>query len=741
MRAFPVFLLSYFLITSIGIAQGMTARELNSALQANAGGIYTIPAGLHVIDETIIVPKGTTLQGTRGQNGETLTILKLADNLPWEPFKPMIEASSNTKFFYLNFDGNSMNQARAQTKNGKNWGQGTDNIIKFAYGNGLEVAYCNFYNNLGDGVRATNSENIRIHHNSAWKGGHDVFFIIRSEGAWIWDNNIQPRVNSGIRLMDAKHVRIYNNYIKFVESYDGISYDAGPSLQIQQDLGEMNDIEICGNVIINSCGPGLWLVGKSGNSEELWLHDNVFEGSGLNNGISWVGGIIASGYDGALIEKNVFDGSYRAGICFYAVSSAWATSATATVKDNIITNSRQSNHGGEGGYGIENTIGSQTVNCVSNVYWNNAAVNHKGSITCSGCIEADPKTTQMTSGFVWTGSEWQGPQVNPKKMGEIPVGPDGNNSYSNLEPITDEEIHAFDDIFDILDVQMLDKAIDSNTTPKNDVEETTQGMIKGGIDIVGYNQMVKLDGEYYIKSPEDAIIISKAENVASHPISLDKKISLTPRNGFLTSDLECHAVYKIAKKHQKKVMGIPVTTLEFITKEETQTFTCTKPMPKIFNESKAGTAYIKILNQTANPQTQVYVHPNLDTVKIEFRYNDTESFHNLRVGLVERSDNNVQYVNMTKAEYWENANGTGRVGNNFVIPAAVDPHEVPEKIKITYYDVYGNAQEVENYNITQINSTGDLRGYFNPVLIILAVVFGTLSYATYRNFCMFRRRW
>ena len=149
--------------------------------------------------------------------------------------------------------------------------------------------------------------------------------------------------------MDAKHVQNLQQVIIYVNQYDEVRYDAGPATQIQQDQGEMVDIEVCGNVITNSCGPGLWLVGKTGAYEELWLHDNVFLNTGSNHGISWVGGIIASGYDNALIEKNVFDGSYRAGVCFFAVSCSWATAATATIQNNIFTNTKKGLHGGEGG--------------------------------------------------------------------------------------------------------------------------------------------------------------------------------------------------------------------------------------------------------------------------------------------------------------------------------------------------------------------------------------------------------
>lgn len=723
------------------IVQGGDVDTINAGLQTNKGAVYTVPAGVYIITSMFTLTEGTTLQGTVGPNGELLTTLKIADNQNWGLFIPMITAKSNTRILNINFDGNSMNQHTVPTKDGKNWGQGSHNFIKIEYGNGIEVAYCNFYNNLGDGLRAINSANIKFHHNTASKGGHDVCFIIRSEGAWIHHNNLQPRSNSAIRLMDVKHVRIYNNVVTYVNQYDGVRYDAGPATQIQQDSGEMVDIEVCGNVITNSCGPGLWLVGKTGAHDELWLHDNVFKGCSINDDLSWDGGIIASGYDNALIEKNVFDGSYRAGVCFFAVSNSWTTSATATIQNNIFTNTKKGLHGGEGGAGIENSILPQIVNSNANIFWNNAEGNTKGRVSDVGSIEADPKTAVTTSGFIWTEQGWQGPQINPREMGDIPVGPDGNNSYSGLDPITEEDIQEFDNIFDILNVKFLEQAINSNSTPIDEIEENTKGVITGGVDIAGYNKMVKIDGEYYISSPNDAIIISKAENVASRPVSIKKEITLTPGDGVLTADMKVRASYKVAVKHHKTVLRIPVTTIEYVQKNQTQAFNCTKPMPLIFNESEAGTVNIKIMNQTANPQTRVYAYSNIDTVKIGFEYNGSQSYYVQRVGIVEKSPNNVEYVNMTKAEYWENVNVTGRVGNTFVIPKALNPQNAADQIIVTYYDVYGNEQEAEKYNITEITSTGDLKGYFNPILIMLIIIFGTFSYASVKNFQIFRRRW
>ena len=140
------------------------------------------------------------------------------------------------------------------------------------------------------------------------------------------------------------------------------------------------------------------LVGKTSGNEELWLHHNLFMNSGKNHGISWVGGIIASGYDSAKIDHNVFDDSYLGAVNFIAVSSSWATKATTTLDSNILTNAIPGTNSGKGGYGVLNEIGAQTVTSSQNCYYNNVAGNTNGCSVSSSDIFNDPKKTATPSG-------------------------------------------------------------------------------------------------------------------------------------------------------------------------------------------------------------------------------------------------------------------------------------------------------------------------------------------------------
>ena len=60
MACFSFFLLLFFLV---GLAEAGDEVSINQGLQANAGGVYTLPAGTYTISDQIIVPEGTTFQG------------------------------------------------------------------------------------------------------------------------------------------------------------------------------------------------------------------------------------------------------------------------------------------------------------------------------------------------------------------------------------------------------------------------------------------------------------------------------------------------------------------------------------------------------------------------------------------------------------------------------------------------------------------------------------------------------
>jgi Disaggregatase related len=482
------FLFSVFILVSIGLAEAGDESTIEQLCKN--GGIVQLEARTYTIQNSFTIPSNTDLRGNNN------TILRFADECGIPQNIPMIAINNanNVKVSGIRFEGNQDKQTYAlnihssthpEQDGKKAYGKQVGTFIYAQNTNNITVTNCAFNDNLGDGLRLSGCTNIEFAYNTGQMGGHDTFFALRSEGIQVHHNNIKPLVNSAIRMLDCSAVRVHHNFIEWVGPRD-----AGPSIQIQHDKGVMRDIEVCKNVIISSWGPGLWLVGKTNGNDELWLHHNLFVNCGKNHGIYWVGGIIASGYDNARIENNVFDGSYLGAVNFYAVNQGWATSAKTAVTANVLTNSIPGENSGTGGYGVNNQINEQSVSSSQNCYWNNKAGNVKGCSVSSTDLFIDPKTNPTPSGWRWVNNQWECDEVNPAELGNI-----SGNLYDGLNPLTDEEIEQFEfsNIFDIFSLK-FDTNINISSANKPDGYKQTDT-----VDVVVLDNNINPQTRYFVK--------------------------------------------------------------------------------------------------------------------------------------------------------------------------------------------------------------------------------------------------
>lgn len=715
MKRFPAFLFLFFVLPSLAAAGD--EKQINEGLQENEGGTYTLPAGTHIITGQIVVPENTILRGEVSDTGELLSKIYLADDVKLGEHEYLVQVTGdNCKVLYVSFEGNSENQKYVPTKNGYSWGNGYHDFIGAKYINNLEVAYCDFYDNLGDGLRVEHCTNVVFHDNTASKGGHDVFYALFCDGIVGYNNTIYPRVNSALRAMSCSHLRYYDNYIEHLTGEDS----AGPSIQIQHDSGIMQDIEVCNNVIVNSCGPGLWLVDKTGGNSEIWLHHNLFLNSGTNRGIYWVGGIISSGYNNARIENNVFDGSYLGAVNFWAYSSSWGTTATAYLDSNIFTGARPGIHSKKGGFGINNEIQKQQVITSNNCFWGNHA-DVKGCSVSDSDLFIDPKTHETPSGWIWTGSTWECDSVKPSNMGDI-----SGNAYEN-NSITDEELeeYEFNNILDFLEMEFSDTANTTNTEVYPSITWQEKGKSRAWVDIVGWDNLAEREGVFYIPEGQQPIVKYDAENTASRPVSIKTGLTLTEENGTLTADLKVKAVYEVAKKSTKKINGISIPSIELVRKSKTSHYFDSEQVPKTYSPSVNTTAYLTILNNSLNPQTRVYVPESMDVMKVLFKVNDFEAVHYMHTATLNSTEKGIKYAQISVLDYWEGGN-VSRLGNTLVLSGVVDPDE----LKIIQYDIYGKEIPITDYEIEV--KTQDEKNLVHPVTFLFSGIVGFFLIATYK---------
>jgi len=231
----------------------------------------------------------------------------------------------------------------------------------------------------------------------------------------------------------------------------------------------MDDIEIYNNTIHNTYGPGIWLFNYDTASatkdlgKNVHIHHNVFYSTGTNTGITWVGGIITSGFHDTLIENNVFDSAYHVAVANMCPgkcpSYSSKTGYTTIVRNNIIVNTQKRIYSPSGtGYGVINYLTSKNHKFVlqNNCLYKNSAGNYKDCTSTTDIyvnpLFADQKKhdyhLQSVAGR-WNGKAWVKDKVSspcidagypssdyskePEDNGNrINIGRYGNTIYESL---------------------------------------------------------------------------------------------------------------------------------------------------------------------------------------------------------------------------------------------------------------------------------------------------------------------
>lgn len=694
--------------------------EINEKLNENAGGTYTLPADTFTVSDQILIPPGTTLRGEVSDDGELLTKIMLADNVKLGEHEYIIEATGdNCKVLYLDCDGNGENQVNVPTNEyGQQTGFGYQDFIGAEHQNNIEVAYCNFYNNLGDGLRATYCKGVKFHDNTASKGGHDVLYAIQSENVEVYNNYVEPRCNSAFRFLDVNTGQIYNNTVVFKRMIEGVRSTAGPAIQLQNDKGKMKNIEVCGNYIYDSWGPAFWIVGKTNDgNQEAWIHHNVIYRAGANPSIFWGAGVIASGYDNILLEHNVFDSSYRGGIVYYAYSPSWGTQAHSDIQKNIFVDAQPGASDKKGGYGIQNLISKQTVSSSENCYYGNPAGVTSGCEVSESDIFSNPRKNPSPCDIEWNGEEWIIPGVEPSKMG------DAEGAYDDEDPITPEEEEEYEwstyFLNGLMSMEFPENAVTQDTPESleyfvktEDLEE--KGKIAGTVKIIGWNNLTRIDNEFYVSSYEDAIIYSRVVrnptlNMWSGGISKTKKsYNLTVENGTAIETMTVETYwYNLKMNHitgQREKSKLKMSTYTF--KDSYY------PAPKRLEQPKKVTGIVyQYYDSEGNPiKWDMKVH-DTGLQSITYKIGKNETTHIFLVGVSNTTEDGVKFTDYSSLEHWEGArlnNGDWIIGQGEYNPA---------QITVTAHGVYKDYNNI-NFEIVKKEATKEpIKSWFYPTII------------------------
>ena len=376
--------------------------QINQALQfvANNSEYTTVHLKgpfTYVIDDTILIGDNTILEG------DSTAVIKLANHAGWPSMKPLIQQmggkGNNITVRGFEVDGNYEGNREIQL------GRGYYNVMYFTYCSDVRVYDMYMHNGHGDGLRVNKGKNIQFYNNTVYKLGHDGLFALRSENVEAWNNRITCRTNSALRVWNSNHVKFHDNVIDSFHHWSaggpGIQIEKGPDSSNQTAI--VNDVEVYNNTICNSFGPGIWMpdYDKSTSIEDqgkgVRIHHNIFYSTGTNPSITSIGGIVANGFNGTLIENNLFDRCYGAAILLTSPPEYIPTGGfKITVRNNIIVNTQEGikDPNGTGYAAINNFPQIYDLVLQNNSLYNNARGDYKNCTSttdiCVNPLFADP---------------------------------------------------------------------------------------------------------------------------------------------------------------------------------------------------------------------------------------------------------------------------------------------------------------------------------------------------------------
>lgn len=443
--------------------------QINEALKFVAGNSSYTTVHLkgpftYVVNDTLLIGNNTILEG------DSTAVVKLASHADWPTMKPLIQQMSprgNNNITIRGFEVNANYEGNSETL----LGRGFYNVMYLVRCNNVTVCDMYMHDGHGDGLRIHQGKNIQFYNNTIDKLGHDGMYAILCENVEAWNNRITCRTNGALRVWNSNKVKLHDNFIDSFHHWSaggpGIQIEKGPDSSKRTAI--VNDLEVYNNTITNSFGPGIWMIdyNKSDSTGDqgkgIRIHNNIFYNTGTNPSITSIGGIVANGFNGTIIENNVFDGCYGAAISLtsppvYMPIGGFYT----TVRNNIIVNTQECIKDPNGtGYAAVNNF-PQTYNFVleNNNLYNNAGGDYKNCTSTTDIylnpLFADQKdhdyhlqsVTGRWNGKRWVKDEMSSPCIDagylysdcsnePEPNGSrINLGPDGNTMYaskSNLD--------------------------------------------------------------------------------------------------------------------------------------------------------------------------------------------------------------------------------------------------------------------------------------------------------------------
>lgn len=291
---------------------------------------------------------------------------------------------------------------------------------------------------------------------------------------------------------------------------------------------------------------------------------------------------------------------------------------------------------------------------------------------------------------IWLDAAGQQPSTNVYIHNNKYVGVEGletlgipvdDISYDNFPTVETTE-KVFSSIFDVLDVKFTDTGRTNQTSEEipYTIQETEQGRIAGGIKIIGFKDVIYIEGVPYIPNNDSVLVKYNAVKAPSFEWNhtgvskIDKEVDVKNENGNVTATLT-------VKMKWYKLSNDSTGTIKKKQKTSEAVFIDTVKAPQILTRS---TELKGILYEY--PTYSLASVPTNGLSEVEYEYNGKTAEHVFLLGEQHKNNEGIIYTNFSKVDYW-----TGELnhsGEFLFINGSFDP----KKLTVTAYTPYEEFQ-------------------------------------------------
>lgn len=292
-----------------------------------------------------------------------------------------------------------------------------------------------------------------------------------------------------------------------------------------------------------------------------------------------------------------------------------------------------------------------------------------------------------------------------------------------------------DIVSDILRTEYLDCAYELDyfdpVSPEINMQHSNH--IHAWVDIVGFKNMTCIDGVYYVPGiPANVALIysGKSESARSWNGYVDdfsSYIDVTSNQTHIIANMDINLYWHESTFKSRSIHTIfGSKTISWICKDyyhESASIQDVELLPISYNDDFGNVSLnVVVYNNSVSPKTTVYTYGvPVNTVSINYTYENDSIIHYLYSAQKEYTSKNVPYMNLSSIDIWTDDSNLSRYGDIVVIPTCNFSIDSMNVTVTSPYDSY----RIDNVTLSNVSwsGAGDTFSSFFILFVGICMIF------------------